>query len=162
MSKSEQYGVAYLQIIFPKGHLLEWVKFCAITAFLPHDLQRVIEKETKKLNKKFKNVIICPIDNRIQPGVVTQPESIKAVGNEMVQAYKRILEFILSEDKCYKLKGLKETTSQCGIRCVYTIAELPKKHMEKCESAHYIGSYPDMIKLGTTLTKSSKRGTFQV
>ena len=72
---------------------------------------------------------------RIIPGCVSKPEMIEEIANEIYQGMLNIFKKIAGEENC--------------IRLVYGIGDIDQDHLENdVDSAHEIGNYPIMIKIG--------------
>jgi len=143
----KEYGVLYAKIVLPKGHKLEWLKYCALTNILPKDLQNEIKELSTKINIKYKNFIIVPMDNRIIPGCITTPESIEEVSKSIYNGMMEFMKKLTGEDNC--------------IRLVYGIGEMPES-IENINSTHEIGNFPIMLKVGGFFDSSDKSGIFRV
>jgi len=130
-----EYGILYAKVTFPINHKLSWLNHCFLTDILPKDLQNEIKKLSTEINLKYKDYIIIPMDNRIIPGCVSKPEMIEEIANEIYQGMLNIFKKIAGEENC--------------IRLVYGIGDIDQDHLENnVTSAHEIGNYPIMIKIG--------------
>jgi hypothetical protein len=114
---------------------------------LPKDLQKEIETLTNNINQKYKDSIIIPMDKRIMPGITTKPEVIEKVAQDIFDGMNLMIEKLTGDTNC--------------IRIVYGVGEFPII-IEKSPSSHQIGSYPLMIKIGTSLDKEWEPGIFKV
>lgn len=131
----KEYGILYAKVVFPKEHRLSWLNHCFLTNMLPNELQKEIKKLSSDINSKYKDVIIVPMDNSIIPGCVTTPESIEDVANDIYRGMLDIFKRLSNAENC--------------IRLVYGIGEVDEDHMENhVESAHEIGYFPIMLKIG--------------
>lgn len=144
----KEYGILYAHAGFPKGSKYEWLNYCAMTNILPKDMQKEIKELSDDINLRYKDVIIVPMDNRIVPGCVTVPEAIEEVANEIYKGMQSIFKKFIDNKDC--------------VRLVYSIGQVHQKRMEETTSAHEIGSYPVMVKVGRFLSSSTKPGIFKV
>jgi hypothetical protein len=131
----KEYGVLYAKVVFPINHRLFWISNCYITNILPKGLREEIKNLSIKINTKYKDVIIVPIDNRIMPGCITKPESIDEVSKAIYEGMLNVFKKTTGEDNC--------------IRLVYGVGEMNSDWIEnKVESTHEVGSFPIMVKIG--------------
>jgi hypothetical protein len=131
----KEYGILYAKVVFPSNHRLYWLNHCFLTNILPKDLQEEIKKLSTDINSKYKDSIIVPMDNSIIPGCVSKPESIEGIANDIYQGMLDIFKRLTGDENC--------------IRLVYGIGEVNEDHMENhVKSAHQVGSFPIMIKIG--------------
>lgn len=138
------YGILYAQTVFPKGHKYEWLRFCNLTNILPLNLKDAVKELSDSINDKYADNLIVRMNNSIFPGCVTTPDKIE----EVVQDIYNGMNKIFNEDNC--------------IRLVYGIGEIDERWMESVQSAHEIGSFPIMIKIGRTLESDNTPGIFNV
>jgi len=144
-----EYGILYAKVTFPSNHRLSWLNDCFLTNILPKDLQEEIRKLSIDINSKYKDSIVVPMDNRIIPGCVSRPESIEDIANDIYQGMSDIFKRLGVDENC--------------IRLVYGIGEVDEDHMENTvKSAHEVGGFPIMIKIGRFLDSSKKPGIFKV
>lgn len=144
-----EYGILYAQAVFPKGHKLEWIRYCALTDILPKDLQKEIKNLSTEINDKYKDVIIVPMDNKILPGCITKPESIEEVSSDIYQGMLNIFKKLTGDTNC--------------VRLVYGVGEMDSDWIEtKTDSTHEVGNFPIMVKVGRTLDSSNEPGIFRV
>lgn len=142
----KEYGVVYAQVILPKEHKLQWLKHCALTNILPKDLQSEIKELSTKINNKYKDSIIIPMDSRIMPGCTTTPEMVEKVSTDIYNGMNNIFRKLINEDNC--------------IRLVYGVGEMPEE-IDEISSTHEIGNYPIIVKVGRYLDSSDKVGMFK-
>ena len=145
----KEYGVLYAKVVFPSNHRLSWLNHCFITNILPKDIQDGIRKLSNNINKRYKDVIIVPMDNRIVPGCITKPESIEIVAKDIFDGMNLLFKKISGDDNC--------------IRLVYGVGEMDSDWIEnETTSAHEVGSFPMMVKIGHFLDygKIGKKGSF--
>lgn len=144
----KEYGVIYAQAVFPKGHKMEWLRYCAMTNILPKELQVEIKELSTYINTKYKDVIVIPMDNRVVPGCTTTPEAIDEVAKEIYDGMSKIFKKLLNEDNCVRLS--------------YGVGEMDEKHIKTCKSTHEIGHFPIMVKVGRFLDSSVEPGMFKL
>lgn len=144
----KEYGVVYAKSAFPKGHKLEWLNYCALTNILPKDIQIEIKELSTYINDKYKDVIIVPMDNRIVPGCISTPESIDDIAKDIYDGMNNIFKKLIDEGN--------------RVRLVYGVGEIHESHIVDCDSAHEVGNYPIMIKVGRTLDSSNESGLYKV
>ena len=147
MTETKEYGVLYAKVCVPKENKIHWLGHCALFNILPKDLQKEIETLTNNINQKYKDSIIIPMDKRIMPGITTKPEVIEKVAQDIFDGMNLMIEKLTGDTNC--------------IRIVYGVGEFPII-IEKSPSTHQIGSYPLMIKIGTSLDKEWEPGIFKV
>ena len=149
MDIMKEYGILYAKVSFPTGHKLAWLNNHFLPNMLPKDLLEEVKKLSSDINSKFGDSIIVKMDARLIPGCVTTPESINMVASAI---YDGMLDIF------YRLTGDKNC-----IRLVYGIGELPSEYIEnEVETAHAIGSFPIMVKIGHFLDGSKETGMFKV
>lgn len=144
----KEYGILYAHAGFPKGSKFEWLNYCAMTNILPKDLQEEIKKLSEHINSKYRDVIIIPMDNRIVPGCVITPEYIDIVAKDIYEEMKSIFKKLINNENC--------------VRLVYSVGQIHEERIKKAESAHEIGNYPVMVKVGRFLDSSTKAGIFKI
>lgn len=147
----KEYGILYAKVVAPDGNKLRWLSHCGLGVdILPKDLQKELISLVERINSEYKDVIVIPMDKRIMPGCVTKPEAIEEVAQSIYDGMNQMIE---------KLTGEKNT-----IRLVYGVGDLDEDWMENhVKSAHEIGSYPIMVKIGHFLDyglSGKKSGTF--
>jgi hypothetical protein len=132
----KEYGILYAKVVFPENHKLRWLSHFGMgVKLLPKDLAKELITLVDKINTEYKDVIVVPMDKRITPGCVTKPEAIEEVAKSIYDGMNQMIE---------KLTGEKNT-----IRLVYGVGDLDEDWIENnTESAHEIGNYPIMIKIG--------------
>ena len=119
----KEYGVMYAKVVFPVGHRLNWLKYTFITSLLPKELKQGISDLSNKINDKYKDVIVIPMDNKIHPGCVTEPEYIEEISKSIYSGFSDLFH----QEDC--------------IRVCYTILELDESEIEKVKSTHEIGTH---------------------
>jgi hypothetical protein len=129
-----EVGVSYLKVVFPKGHKLSWMNNLFITEILPKDIKEEIKNLSDEINERYKDDIIVPMDNRIIPGITTNPDVIRDAATDMYEGFMEM----------FNRLGVENV----GIRCVYTIGDIPEDWIRKVKTTHEIGSFPVMVKLG--------------
>jgi hypothetical protein len=137
-------GILYLKPAFPREHPLHWLSHCAMTEMLPKKISIPLKKLVDRLNLEYKDDLIIPIDYRIIPGCVSKPEKIEEIVERIYVEFVSMFEDLGIENP--------------KIRVCYTISDIPEKSIMGKKSAHYIGSYPAMIRLGHGLDQSSVDG----
>lgn len=142
------YGILYTQTVFPKGHRYEWLRFCNLTNILPLDLKQATKALSDRINSEFSDSIVVKMDNSIFPGCVTTPDKIEEVAQAIYDGMSEIFRKLKVDDNC--------------IRLVYGVGEIEEKWMTKVKSAHEIGSFPIMIKIGRTLDSAKTPGIINV
>lgn len=145
----KEYGILYAKVCLPKEHRLHWLGHCGIFDILPKDLKKEIISLSSRINQKWKNDIVVPMDKKIMPGIVTKPEVIEKVAQDIFDGMELMMENLIGENNC--------------IRLVWGIGEIKEDWMENhVESAHEIGNFPIMLKLGRTLDTEWEPGIFKV
>lgn len=151
MSKqtTKKYAVLYAKYCYPKDHKFHWLGHCNILNLIPKKIQSDIEKLSNTINIKYSNDIIVNMDVSTMPGCISTPDVIHNLSKDIYQGMISIIE------NNYKEVG--------KVRLVYGIGELPIDWIENnVESAHQIGSFPFMVKLGRTFDKNWEPGIFEI
>lgn len=130
----KEYSLIYARVAFPKKHKLEWLNYCALTNILPKDLQFEIKSLSDRINREFKDDIIIPMDNRINPGCVTTPESCDKISKEIFDGMNNIFKKLTGDDNV--------------IRLVYGVDEMDEKWINKMTTAHEIGNCKLTVTIG--------------
>lgn len=130
----KEYSLIYAKPVFPKGHRLEWLTHCYITNILPKDLQFEIKSLSDRINLEFKDDIVIPMDNRINPGCVTTPESCDVISKEIFDGMNNIFKKLTGDDNI--------------IRLVYGIDEMDEKWISTVTTAHEIGNCKLTVTIG--------------
>lgn len=141
-------GILYAKPCFPRSHRLHWLSHCALTNILPKDLKSELKSLIDGLNSRFEKDLIVPIDFRIVPGCVATPETIRLIGNEIHQEFVSMFESLGIDDP--------------KIRVCYTVGDIPEKWITGVKSAHEIGNFPCMVKLGRTFDGSEEPGVHKI
>lgn len=145
----KSYGVLYAKVSLKRDDKLYWLKHCAITSLLPTVLKTEIKLLSDRINLKYKEHLVVPMDNRITPGCTTKPDKIKEVATDIYNGLSEIFKRIYNKENC--------------IRLVYGIGELPSEWIEnKVETTHEVGNFPIMVKVGRTLDKVDTPGMYEV
>ncbi len=139
-------GIVYVKVVFPKGHKLEWLRYCALTDILPNNIKDKIRNLSDKINLNFKDDILIKMDNKINAGCVSSVDHIEEISNAIYNGFNEI----------FHKDGV-----EC-IRCVYTVGDIPKSELDRCKSLHEVDSLPPIIKLGTFLDSSTTPGIFKI
>lgn len=150
IKKPKEYGVLYVKINFPDDDTkYRWLNYCHLIGVLPKDLKKEIFNLADKINEKWGDNIIIPLDKRPMPGCTTEPEVIDEVAKEVFDGF---------EDIYKRLTGYENV-----IRLVYGVGEMDKDQINRAGSTHTIGNFPLMVKVGRTLTKrGAPSGLFKV
>jgi len=149
IKKMTNYGILYAKVSFPKHHQLHWLAHCGLFDILPKDLKNEIISLSDRINQKWKDYIIVPMDRRIEPGIITKPEVIKEVAQDIFDGMNIMMKKLTGETDC--------------IRLVYGVGELDEDWIENhVESTHEVGSFPIMIKIGRSVDRGSEPGIFMV
>lgn len=53
-----EVGIAYLKVIFPKGHSKEWLNHCFVPELLTNDIKTPLTTLINSINTKFNNELI--------------------------------------------------------------------------------------------------------
>lgn len=130
----KEYSLMYAKVAFPKGHKLEWLSHCYLTDILPKDLQFEIKSLSDRINKEFKDDIIIPMDNRINPGCVTTPESSDKISKEIFDGMNGIFKKLTGDENI--------------IRLVYGADEIDEKWISEVTTAHEIGNCKLTVTIG--------------
>lgn len=148
----KEYGVLYAKVTLPTQHKQHWLGHCALFNILPKDLKEEIIRITNYINTEWADSIFIPMDVRIMPGIVTTPEAIEGVANDIYNEMNAMMKKLIGEDNC--------------IRVVYGVGKFDEEHMEyvkkEFKTAHMIGNYPIMVKVGRTLDNEWTPGIYRV
>jgi hypothetical protein len=79
----KEYGVLYAKVCVPKDNRFHWLGHCGLFNILPKDLREEIILLADRINSKYKDSIILPMDKRIMPGCTTTPEVIEEVAKDI-------------------------------------------------------------------------------
>jgi len=140
-----KYGLIYLKITFPKGHKLEWLKYCNIFGSLPDDMKSDLKKINDRINTMFSGNIIIPMNLSLHPGCVTTEIAASRVAREIFNKYSTLMK--------------KYTPDEC-VRCVFAVGKV--LNIEKYDNMHYLPPNDILIKLGAKIDSSDAPGLFYI
>jgi hypothetical protein len=143
------YGILYSRPVFPKESKLYWLNYAITTGSLPKKIKDPLYDLITKLNTKYKDNIIIPLDINLFSGCVSN-SNIEKIAKDL---YNGLCDIFLE-------KGIEPY-----IRTIYTYQDLEEDDIKKSKSAHYIGhnskhNYIVMSNIGNFLQKESKNGLF--
>ena len=146
---TDEYGVLYAKYCYPKEHKFHWLGHCNIFNIAPVCIQNEIRLLSKEINLKYQSDIIVNMDISVMPGCVSDKNIIHNIASDIYERMSNIIE---------------NNFNEIGrVRIVYGIGTLPKYWIENnVKSAHQIGSFPFMVKLGRTFDKNWESGIFQI
>lgn len=141
-------GILYAKTSFPRDHRLHWLSHCSMTNILPKDLLTELKSVVDGLNRKFEKDLIVPIDFRIMPGCVSTSDSIGTIADSIHSEFSDMF--------------LRIGVVDPKIRVCYTTGDIPEEWISKVGSAHEIGNFPCMVKLGRLFDKSNGSGVYEI
>lgn len=143
-------GVIYIKVCPPKGHSLEWIKYCYIFDSVPKPIQQNLIHIANDINTKYSDDIIIPMDTMLHPGCTTNPDRVEEIANDM---YDQFLE--LSDRQGFSNY----------VRCVYSVGDISDINAISTHRLYHKSGrgYDDvMVKVGRFLDESDDTGIFRI
>jgi hypothetical protein len=151
--KVMEYGILYGKPNFPSDHKLRWLNYAI--GQMPKDLSDKVKELSESVNSKYSDRIIIPLDNKIYPGIVCEPDVIEEIANFVFNEFNLIFKELTGDEGVYKVVW--------SIGKMDEVEEIIKQstRVSKTPTLHHLNPYPVIVKVGRFIDKAES-GIFKV
>jgi hypothetical protein len=148
-----EYGILYGKPNFPSDHKLRWMNYAI--GQMPKDLSDKVKELSESVNSKYSDKIIIPLDNKIYPGIVCEPDAIEEIANFVFNEFNLIFKELTGDEGVYKIVW--------SIGKMDEVEEIIKQstRVSKTPTLHHLNPYPVIVKVGRFIDKAES-GIFKV